>query len=111
MHPGFDIDDAQQQKKYPEWWTEERQRSFTTNINGDVPELKPAFYSPSAFSVRLFEDSRPSQNVSHCCAFLTSSLTFGRVPSIPLPLPPTFTATFSLTSLSPAYSSLISGSD
>lgn len=55
----FNKDDSDLQQKYPDWWDEARQNRFSQH-----EKLPPAFYSPSAFSVDLFEGGRPSQNVS-----------------------------------------------
>lgn len=62
------------QQNYPTWWNEERAAHFTSAFNGEpLPPLPPTYYSPSTFSLSLFEGTRPSHNVS---SFLFPRLDF-----------------------------------
>lgn len=64
-YTSFDHESTDMQRMYPDWWEEQRQKRFTNAFNGQrLPALPPTFYSPSAFSINLFEGGRPSHNVS-----------------------------------------------
>jgi hypothetical protein len=78
IHPVRRTDEAkvEMQEPYRGWWHKEGLKRYTQDFDDpklqeaikasqtDGPSLPPRFYSPSTYSLRLFQDSHPSGNVS-----------------------------------------------